>query len=633
MELIDGVRITAPDALLLLWAIPPLAVLLVLASLRRRRALLRFAGGRPRLHAGRRNARPLKGGLLVAALVLIVAALARPGWTPETRTVERRGRDVVFVVDVSRSMLAEDLAPNRLERSKLAILDTLEVLGGDRVALVAFAGTAVVKSPLTFDYGFVRSAVERLSIGSVSRGGTLIGDALRVVRDAVFGDRAGPFRDVVLITDGGDMDSLPVQAAGELGALGVRVIAVGLGDETTGQPIPDADSGGGYLQDEGRPVLTALDAGALRELAGVTPGGRYVNVATGNFDLGALYAQLIAGADRRLLESTEREVFRERFQLFLAAALALLALEFLLPDLLRPSGRRKRRSGGRAGLPADRRLGRSRAPAAALLVVAAALAAPAAARAGGVPERAARDGRQAYADGRFRDAAAAFDAAAEARPEVAELRYDSGISRYRAGDLEGAADTLRQAVERAGRPVLAAAGHFALGNAGVRAAEQALNAQAGAPADPQTAIAGLTAAAESYRRALDLTPDWGDAAHNLEVTRLLLQQLREQTPPDRSAGDPQQQEDQQSAEQDAEGQDAAPPEQPGGEEPPDQQPAAPPQQPAPQQPAEQPEPQPAGEAPDAQPDQQAWAIIAEEEERAEQRRLEELRTEPVERDW
>ncbi len=630
MELTGGVRLTSPDAFLLLWAIPPLVALFAFASLRRRRALLRFAGDRPRLHAGRRNARPLKGGLLVVALVLIVVALARPGWTPETRTVERRGRDVVFVVDVSRSMLAEDLAPNRLERAKLAILDTLDVLRGDRVALVAFAGTAVVKSPLTFDYGFMRLAVERLSTGSVSRGGTLIGDALRAVRDSVFGDQVGPFRDVVLITDGGDLGSLPLQAAGELGALGARIIAVGLGDEITGQPIPDAGADGGYLQYEGRPVLTALDGGALRELAGVTPGGRYVNVATGNFDLGALYAELIAGADRRLLESTEREVFQERFQPFLAAALALLALEFLLPDLIRPSrrregrGRKDRRRGPRSAV----RAGHPRAPvaAAALLALAAALAAPAPARAAGVPERAARAGRQAYADGRFQEAAAAFGAAAEARPEVTELRYDSGISAYRAGDLEGAVELLRQTIEEAGRPELAAAGHFALGNAGVRAVEQALAAEAGAPADPQAAIAGLTAAAQSYRRALDLAPDWEDAAHNLEVTRLRLQQLREQLPPpEQSAGDPQEGPEQQSAGQDAAGaggEDAdAPPEPAGGAgEPPDR------QQPAPAQPA-------AGEAPDVEPDEQARAIIAEEEERAEQRRLDQLRTEPVERDW
>ena len=195
--------------------------------------------------------------------------------------------------------------------------------------------------------------------------------------------------------------------------------------------------------------------------------------------------------------------------------------------------------------------------------------------------------------------------------------------------LEGAADLLQQAVEEAGRPELAAAGHFALGNAGVRAVEQAMAAAGGAPADPQAAIAGLTAAARSYRRALDLAPDWEDAAHNLEVTRLRLRQLREQLPPpERSTGEPQGEQDEQgeqerqNAGQDAAGADGADrsPEQAGGaEEPPEQQPAQP-------QPA-------AGEAPDLEPDELARSIIAEEEERAEQRRRERLRTEPVERDW
>ncbi len=606
MELTDGVRLSSPDAFLLLWVIPPLVALFVLASLRRRRTLLRFAGDRSRLYAERRNARPFKGGLLVAAVVLIVVALARPGWTPETRTVERRGRDVVFVVDVSRSMLAQDLAPNRLQRAKLAIVDTLEVLRGDRVALVAFAGTAVVKSPLTFDYGFVRLAVERLSTDSVSRGGTLIGDALRVVRDSVFGDQASPFRDVVLITDGGDLGSLPLQAAGELGALGARIIAVGLGDEVTGQPIPDPDADEGYLQYEGQPVLTTLDARALRELAGVTPGGRYVNVATGNFDLGVLYTQLIAGADRQLLERTERQVFQERFQPFLAAALVLLALEFLLPDLIR----RRRRGGRRAGPPHP--------PAAVvlLLALAAAFVAPVSVQAVGVPERAERDGRQAFGDGRFEDAAGAFGAAAEARPGVPELLYDSGISAYRAGDPEGAVGLLRQAVEQAGRPELAAAGHFALGNLGVRAVEQAMAAQGGAPADPQAAIDGLTAAAQSYRRALDLHPEWQDAAHNLEATRLRLQQLLLQLPPPEQSDEQQPQEQQGQPGRQASRQD---PQDADGEEEDEQ-------QQAPQQPA-------AGQEEELEPDELARAIIAEEEERAEQRRQEQLPTEPVERDW
>ena len=613
MELVDGVRLGSPEAFILLWGLPALVALFLFAAARRRRALRAFAGVRPPLPVERWNARPVKAGLTIAALVLVIVALARPGWTPETRTVERSGRDVVFVVDVSRSMLAQDLAPNRLERAKLAILDTLEVLRGDRVALVAFAGTAVVKSPLTFDYGFVRLAVERLAVESVTRGGTLIGDALRVVRDSVFDDQVSPFRDVVLITDGGDLGSLPEQAAGELGALGARLIAVGLGDERTGQPIPDPESDGGYLLYEGEQVLTTLDADGLRALAGVTPGGRYVNVATGNFDLGALYMQLIASAERRLLDRTEREVFQERFQPFLALALVLLALEFVLPDLVRRRLRRRRTDRTRAvRLPAS--------PAAlTVLAVAALMASPVAVRAAGVPEQAERDGRQAFVEGRFADAAVAFGAAAAARPGVAELLYDGGISAFRAGDPEAAVELLQQAVDGATGPELAAAGHFALGNVAAHAAEQAIAAEGGAAADPQAAINGLTAAAQSYRRALDLDPGSADAAHNLEVARLRIRELMEQLPPPEQPGGEPQGSDQQDRQDGADDQDEEQPQdQDAGNSQPQQQ---------------QPPPPAAQEDQTLPPASEARAIIAEEEERAERRRQEQLQTEPVERDW
>ena len=235
----DGVlRFVHPQAFLLLWLLLPLAAAIVVAGRARRRDARRFrSAGEP--EASTPSARPLLAVLTLLGLAALVIAVARPGWEAQAATVERRGRDVVFVVDVSRSMLAEDLAPNRLERVKLAILDTAEVLSGDRVALVAFAGSAVVKSPLTFDYGFFRMAVQQLSVTSVSRGGSLIGDALRTVRDDVLDSRMREFKDVLLFTDGGDHDSFPVQAAEELGLSGVRVVAIGVGDDATGQPIPD----------------------------------------------------------------------------------------------------------------------------------------------------------------------------------------------------------------------------------------------------------------------------------------------------------------------------------------------------------------------------------------------------------
>ena len=330
-----ALRFVHPEAVLLLWLLLPLLVAWWLAGRARRRAAQRFRATGAAADAAR-SLRPLLAGLTLLGYAALVVAVARPGWESQTTTLERHGRDVVFVVDVSRSMLVQDLAPNRLERAKLAILDTLEQLSGDRVALVAFAGSAVVKSPLTFDYGFFRLAVQQLSVTSVARGGSLIGDALRTVRDQVFDDRTVQFKDVLLITDGGDHDSFPAAAAEELGQRGVRLLAIGLGDDTTGQPIPlegeSTDGAPAFVEHEGQMVLSKLDADLLRAIAGATPGGRYIHVATGNVDLGRLYLELIASASGRLLETESVELIRERFQTFIAIALLLLALALVVPE-------------------------------------------------------------------------------------------------------------------------------------------------------------------------------------------------------------------------------------------------------------------------------------------------------------
>ena len=330
-----ALRFVHPEAFLLLWLLLPLLAAWLLAGRARRRAAQRFRATGAATDAAR-SLRPLLAGLTLLGYAALVVAVARPGWESQTTTLERHGRDVVFVVDVSRSMLVQDLAPNRLERAKLAILDTLEQLSGDRVALVAFAGSAVVKSPLTFDYGFFRLAVQQLSVTSVARGGSLIGDALRTVRDQVFDDRTVKFKDVLLITDGGDHDSFPAAAAEELGQRGVRLLAIGLGDDTTGQPIPlegeSTDDEPAFVEHEGQMVLSKLDADLLRAIAGATPGGRYIHVATGNVDLGRLYLELIASASGRLLETESVELIRERFQTFIAIALLLLALALVVPE-------------------------------------------------------------------------------------------------------------------------------------------------------------------------------------------------------------------------------------------------------------------------------------------------------------
>jgi Ca-activated chloride channel homolog len=327
----------AVEMLHVLWLLPALVGLWILAGARRKQALARFATGplidrlNERLHPGKRR---WKQGLLFVGIAFVIFSLARPAWNPQPQAVHREGRDVVFIVDVSRSMLAEDLAPNRLERAKLSIRDCLEGLDGDRVGLIAFAGTSVVKCPLTLDYGFFRMMLEEIGPHDMTRGGTLIGDALRKALGEVFDEQDKEFRDIILITDGDDQESFPVEAANQTGEAGIRIIAIGLGDEEQGQRIPVTDSQGrkSFLTYDGEEVWTKLDANTLRQVAAATPDGKYLNVATGAFDLKTIYQEFVASAKKKSLEEARVTIFEEKFQVFLAMGLLLIAIETALSE-------------------------------------------------------------------------------------------------------------------------------------------------------------------------------------------------------------------------------------------------------------------------------------------------------------
>ena len=323
--------------LFLLWSIPVFVGIYIYAGQKRRQALKRFIDARL-LEKIQISISPVKrrwkAAILIMAISFIILAAARPAWNPKPETIERRGRDVIFLLDVSKSMLAQDLKPNRLERAKLAILDTIDTLQGDRVALVVFAGNAVVKCPLTLDYGFFRLMLEDVTTDSISRGGTMIGDAVRTTLDEGFDDQVKEYKDIVLITDGEDHDSFPVEAAKRAGERGIRIIAIGLGDENEGHRIPVTNEQGEktFLKYKGQEVWSKLDADTLRKMVNVTPGGKYLNVATGTIDLGMVYRKLIASAEKKSLKSETIKRYEEKFQIFLAVALFLSLLEITLSD-------------------------------------------------------------------------------------------------------------------------------------------------------------------------------------------------------------------------------------------------------------------------------------------------------------
>lgn len=331
------VRLYSVHMLYLLWVIPFIIGLYFYAGRQRRSAMALFvdAGILDRI---RITVSPIrrrwKAALITLALVFLAFALTRPGWNPKPKTIHRRGRDIVFLLDVSKSMLAEDLAPNRLERAKLAIRDCLERVQGDRVALVAFAGSSAMKCPLTLDYGFFRMMLDRVSAESIGRGGTMIGDAIRKTLDDVFDDRQKQHKDIILITDGEDHDSFPVEAAKRAGERGIRILAIGLGDENEGRRIPITDEEGRktFAKYKGQEIWTKLDADTLRKMANATDGGKYLNVATGAFDLGQIYEELIATAEKKELESKTMKRYEEKFQIFIGVAFALLCCEMAVSE-------------------------------------------------------------------------------------------------------------------------------------------------------------------------------------------------------------------------------------------------------------------------------------------------------------
>lgn len=320
--------------LMLLWGVPMIGIGIVYLSSRSFKAQQRIAdksmidelvGERRRWNSY------LHAVVSMLAFAAIVIGVGGPQSDPREIEVESRGRDVVFLVDVSRSMLARDVAPNRLEKSKLWINDLVDELGNDRVGLVAFAGSSSVLSPLTSDRMFFRLALEELSPDSVHIGGTNIGDAIRKTMDMVFVDDdqsdVSNFRDIVLISDGEDQESLPIEAARAAGAQGVRIIAIGIGSNK-GAPVPfdDEDSSSGAARD----VQSKLQSATLRSIAAASPGGVYLEVGTSTVDLAKVYEDLIASADQRTLETGTQTQYTERFMIFLAIGLGLMMLDAMV---------------------------------------------------------------------------------------------------------------------------------------------------------------------------------------------------------------------------------------------------------------------------------------------------------------
>jgi Ca-activated chloride channel family protein len=330
-------RFEAFSCIYLLGLLPLLLALYGYGFWRRRRSLAAFIerplAGRllPRINGTRRW---LKALCLVAAAMCLVVALMQPQWGETEEDVPRRGRDLVVMLDTSLSMLAEDVAPNRLEYAKSMVRElvgAVRAAGGHRLALVTFAGRATLQSPLTLDYGLFLDRLAQADPARVSIKGTLIGDALRQTLQS-FGRLEPGYTDLLLITDGDDHGSLPTHAARLLADRGIALYVVGVGSPS-GAPVPlnDGDGRQTHLMYDGFEVLTRMHTDLLADMA-LRAEGLYLAADEGQNALAQLYASRIDGLPRRQLDATSRLVAAQRFQWFIAAALALLGLEMALRE-------------------------------------------------------------------------------------------------------------------------------------------------------------------------------------------------------------------------------------------------------------------------------------------------------------
>jgi uncharacterized protein YegL len=312
--------------LFLLGGLPVAVLVFFFAERKRRAALLSLAGPRG-LQPGWLRARRVEAGFVLGAAAWLILALARPTWSEVWVDASGEGRDLVFLLDVSRSMLATDAAPNRLESAKGAIRDTVRGLTGDRLALVAFSGSASILCPLTTDLAFFQDKLEEahpdvLPAGEVRVGGTRIGDAIRKATEKLFTEERRGYQDLILLTDGEDQESAPEATVARLGELGVGLIAIGVGDPVRGSRIPaPGGNPSEFVRHGGGEVWSRLQSRGLEALAKACPRGVYLEAGTRVLPLGKIYPRLVQHLGRKESSPGGRlRQGREIFPLFLGLA-------------------------------------------------------------------------------------------------------------------------------------------------------------------------------------------------------------------------------------------------------------------------------------------------------------------------
>ena len=323
----------------LLFFLPLVALMKIWADSRGQAALRAFAGSnrlRSSLLGGASNVwSGMHFGMQLLALGFFIIALTRPQYGTEHQDIEQTGRSIFIAIDTSKSMLAEDMTPNRLTRAKLAALDLLEKLPEDRVGLIAFAGRAFLQAPLTTDHDAVRETIQSLDHTTIPRGGSSLGQAIELALQSVE-KNGNQQHGMIIFSDGQETDAATLEAAKKAVEKHLLILPVGVGT-TSGSFIPDPepDKKGEYIRDESGNVVTArLEWELLKKVADIT-GGQYTELATQALTK-TLVDNLTAQLDRKKAESRQETRPIERYQWPLFLAIVLLTISMLM----RPSSRK-----------------------------------------------------------------------------------------------------------------------------------------------------------------------------------------------------------------------------------------------------------------------------------------------------
>ena len=485
---------------------------------KQRIALAQFVSARllPKLTSSISASRKLvKRILFILGVAFVFIALARPQAGFELQETHRKGLELLFAVDTSKSMLAQDVKPDRLTRAKLAVTDLVAKLNGDGVGLIAFAGSSFLQCPVTLDYDAFHESLDALDVNVIPKGGTDIAAAIHEA-ETVFKTRTTADKIVILITDGEDLGGEAISAAQSAAKNGVKIFSVGVGS-TTGElvPVPSETGETDFAKDEnGRPVKSRLDETTLKKIAELT-GGIYQPLGAQGEGLTNIYERGLAGFKRQDLKAREARVPLEKFHWALLAALACFVGELLI-------GNRRRVRGSNL---------RPATAAAALMILAGVASTKAAS-----PQSA----EQAYEKGDFAKSQQDYAASAAREPSKAELQFNAGDASYKTGDYAQAASGFEKSLKTGQVPVQQNA-YYNLGNTKYRLGQKTEKE------NPQETIKTWEEAVKSYDTALQIKADDADAKHNRDFVKRKIEQLKKQE--EQKKQDQQKQQDQKNQQQ------------------------------------------------------------------------------------